>query len=453
VGIVGTMFSNWNKINAGAPPCFMLNNTADPLIWYSPDVPNFNNRLTQLGIYHEQWFQLTQLNHDFDYNECIYDPNNPSAPCVWVLDRISTFLCNYLAGGPLQVGYTLALAASPPGAGTITAVPPPGGDGEYAYGTVVTLTANAATGYAFGNWSGDASGPSNPVQVTMTGDKSVTANFTLLSYSLTLTSNPPGGGTIDAVPPPGGDGKYAYGTVVTLTANPGTDYGFTNWSGDASGSSNPVQVTMTGDKSVTANFTLLRYLLMLTANPPGGGSINANPPPEGDGKYASGTVVTLTANPATGYLFSSWSGDASGPNNPTQVTMSGNKNVTADFVRGFTLGLLVSHDNWGTVNVEPNLPMYPQGTAVTLTAVPNSGKSFLGWTIDDPNYPTDDPRYYNPVDPNTLADPLVLPLTMNSNMQVEADFKCGSGMSEVLPLLALGLAVVGLVARRAQRRG
>jgi uncharacterized repeat protein (TIGR02543 family) len=281
----------------------------------------------------------------------------------------------------------------------------------------------------------------------------VTVTVNSNPYTLSLTSNPPGGGTINAVPPPGGDGKYASGTVVTLTANPATGYAFGNWSGDASGSSNPVQVTMTGNKSVTANFTLLRYTLALTANPSGSGSIGATPPPGGDGKYANGTVVTLTANPAVGYLFSSWFGDASGPNNPTQVTITGNRNVTAGFVRGFTLGLLVSHDNWGTVSVEPNLPMYPEETTVTLTAVPIPGKSFAGWTVCDLNYPTSDPRYYNPVDPNTLSNPLVLPLTMNANAQVEADFKCGSGLgAAMLPFGLLGLLAEGGLRKRNRHR-
>jgi uncharacterized repeat protein (TIGR02543 family) len=371
------------------------------------------------------------------------DASGSTNPTTIVMNGCKTVTANFT-----ELRYTLTLTANPSGGGTINAVPPPGGDGKYAYGTVVTLTANAATGYGFNNWSGDASGSSNPVQVTMNGNKSVTANFTELRYTLTLSANPPGGGSIDAVPPPEGDGKYPYGTVVTLTAHAATGYVFGSWSGDASGSSNPVQVTMTANRSVTANFTQLRYTLTLAVNPIGTGSINANPLPGGDGKYAYGTAVTLTANPATGYLFSSWSGDASGPNNPTQVTMDGNKNVTADFVHGYTLTLFVYHDNWGTVSVEPNLPMYPQGTAVTLTAVPNSGKSFLGWTIDDTNYPTDDPRYSNPVDPNTLADPLVLPLTMNSNMQVESDFKCGSSAGSMLPLGLVGLLAVGLMRRK-----
>jgi hypothetical protein len=46
--------------------------------------------------------------------------------------------------------------------------------------------------------------------------------------------------------------------------------------------------------------------------------------------YASGTSVTLTATPASGWLFSSWSGACSGTGNCT-LTMNSNKSVTAAF--------------------------------------------------------------------------------------------------------------------------
>ncbi|WP_345162583.1 InlB B-repeat-containing protein, partial [Pontibacter saemangeumensis] len=47
--------------------------------------------------------------------------------------------------------------------------------------------------------------------------------------------------------------------------------------------------------------------------------------------YAAGTEVTLTAAPAAGYVFSGWTGDASGTANPLKLTMDTNKSVTANF--------------------------------------------------------------------------------------------------------------------------
>jgi hypothetical protein len=55
---------------------------------------------------------------------------------------------------------------------------PPGG--IYTTGTVVMVSANPNIGYAFGNWSGDLNGSVNPTSLTMTGNKSVTANFSVL---------------------------------------------------------------------------------------------------------------------------------------------------------------------------------------------------------------------------------------------------------------------------------
>jgi uncharacterized repeat protein (TIGR02543 family) len=49
------------------------------------------------------------------------------------------------------------------------------------------------------------------------------------------------------------------------------------------------------------------------------------------GVYASGTQVTLNAQPASGYAFTGWSGDVTGTANPAPVTMSANKTVEANF--------------------------------------------------------------------------------------------------------------------------
>ncbi len=50
---------------------------------------------------------------------------------------------------------------------------------------------------------------------------------------------------------------YNSGDNVVLTASPNANYEFTNWSGDASGTNNPVTITMNANKNVTANFSLI----------------------------------------------------------------------------------------------------------------------------------------------------------------------------------------------------
>ncbi len=59
------------------------------------------------------------------------------------------------------------------------------------------------------------------------------------------------------------------------------------------------------------------------------GTISLNP---SGGVYTNGVVVTVTAIPGSGYVFTNWSGDLGGSVNPTNITMDGNKSVTANFI-------------------------------------------------------------------------------------------------------------------------
>ena len=73
-------------------------------------------------------------------------------------------------------------------------------------------------------------------------------------YTLTTNAEPPEGGSVSRdLPGP----SYPPGTVVSLTAMPGTVYQFDHWSDGATGTANPVEVTMDADQVVTAHFVPL----------------------------------------------------------------------------------------------------------------------------------------------------------------------------------------------------
>jgi uncharacterized repeat protein (TIGR02543 family) len=72
--------------------------------------------------------------------------------------------------------------------------------GTYDENTQVELTASPNSGYQFDNWSGDASGTTNPITINMDGNKSITANFSVLSTQDTIYIDPTAGS--------GGDGSY-----------------------------------------------------------------------------------------------------------------------------------------------------------------------------------------------------------------------------------------------------
>jgi len=60
-------------------------------------------------------------------------------------------------------------------------------------------------------------------------------------------------------------------------------------------------------------------------------SSGANGSIDGSGSYQSMTTATLSATPHPGYIFSGWTGDASGTTNPLTVLMDSDKNIGAVF--------------------------------------------------------------------------------------------------------------------------
>ncbi len=75
------------------------------------------------------------------------------------------------------------------GSGTVTKTPD---QQSYTYGQVVTLTANPASGWMFNHWGGDLSGDINPTIITMNGNKSIIANFTLSNQPPNTPGKPNG---------------------------------------------------------------------------------------------------------------------------------------------------------------------------------------------------------------------------------------------------------------------
>jgi hypothetical protein len=112
------------------------------------------------------------------------------------------------------------------------------------------LTASADLGWAFSEWSGDASGTDQLTTVFMDGNKTVNATFTQLEYILTV--NIFGNGTVSL----NNTGPYYYGDLVELTANADVGWIFREWSGDLTGSVNPETIVMDANKTVNAIFVL-----------------------------------------------------------------------------------------------------------------------------------------------------------------------------------------------------
>src|SRR5687768_17690522 len=88
-----------------------------------------------------------------------------------------------------------------------------------------------------------------------------------------------------------------------------------------------------------SSFAVLAATHTLTIHTNGAGIVNRNPT---NSVYPQGAVVTLTAVASNQWMFSFWSGDASGSANPLNVTMDAAKVITANFERLHVLTVSVS---------------------------------------------------------------------------------------------------------------
>ncbi|MGB4398623.1 MAG: ice-binding family protein [Daejeonella sp.] len=298
---------------------------------------------------------------------------------------------------PVPIGrFAVNLSSNPAAGGTTT------GAGSYDPGASVTATATANPGFVFVDWTenGTRVSTSSSIQFFINSDRTFVANFRAIpanQVALVLSSNPPAGGTTD------GEGAYAVGTSVTAQATQNVGYTFTNWTDQITGavlSTSPnYTFVLSTNRSLRANFTLNTYTL--TTNATNGTVTKAPDQPT----YNHGSTVVLTATPSPGFVFSGWTGDATGLTNPLTVTMDRNKNITANFTaiptNAFTLTVIATN---GSVTKNPNTPTYASGSTVQLTATPNTGFRFTGWSGDATG----------------STNPLTV--TMNANKTITANF-------------------------------
>ncbi len=294
-----------------------------------------------------------------------------------------------------------ALSVSTSGNGTIASVPSGIACGSicfarFAEGTLVTLSPTPAEGHSFSGWTGACTG-TGACNVRMDGDKSVSAVFTVVKHTLTtartgegiITSQPAGidcGSTCRA--------SFSSGTAVTLSAAAGIGHTFSGWTGACTGTG-ACNVTMDGDKSAAAFFTELpKYAVVIKK--PATGLVESDPAGILCGGRRKQCVAdfsdaTLTATPDAGYEFVRWLGCPSAQGDVCRLSPTGKMTLQAIFKKRPVYTLKVTKDQRGAVISSPAGLKCPDrmkscsvkfvsGTEVTLIPVPQSGRTFAGWT-------------------------------------------------------------------------
>ncbi len=289
------------------------------------------------------------------------DLSDKDTPAIITMDRDKTITAVFV-----KKEYQLSLNTT--GQGTVDAEPQ---QDLYEHGTIVTLTASPDTGWEFDHWQGDAKGSEPTIEITMDGDKEITAVFKQKEFTLTVDTQ--GQGSVSVEPE---KETYFFGQEVVLDPIPDQGWAFSHWEDDLSGKDTPAIITMDRDKSITAVFVKKEYQLSL--NTTGQGTVDAEPQQD---LYEHGTIVTLTASPDTGWEFDHWQGDAKGTETNIEITMDGDKEITAFFKqKEFTL--TVDTQGQGSVSVEPEKETYFFCQEVNLTAIPEENWNFYQWAGD-----------------------------------------------------------------------
>jgi hypothetical protein len=226
------------------------------------------------------------------------------------------------------------------------------------------------TGWLSSNWY-----ITNPTNTQVGGTNLPALNSEGQSY-LTMTA-----GTGGSASP--GSGYYDNNEPLQISATPNSGYRFSSWSGTGTGSytgsANPHTITIGGAIQETANFIRV-YSVTFVTSPSADGTVS----PTGTHSYDSGTVVSITATPNSGYSFSSWSAPsgltvACSSCASTTVTVGATGTVTANFkVTGtYTLTMSATGPRGTILTPSVGTHTYAVGTQVTISA---NGNKFCYWT-------------------------------------------------------------------------
>ena len=221
----------------------------------------------------------------------------------------------------------------------------------------------------------------------------------------TLSITMVGSGTVTSSPAGiscGSDCSEAYlgNTIVTLSATAAAGFVFAGWSGNSDCTDG--LVTMNSSKTCTATFNAAAQAFTLnvtvvkaiSSSGTGNGTVTSIPAGISCGSdcsesYTSGTIVALNATPATGSIFSGWSGSGCSTGS---VTMNNSRNCTATFnaqpVQTFGLSVNKTGTGNGMVTSSPAgincgsdcSESYTSGVVATLSVIPAAGSVFSGWS-------------------------------------------------------------------------
>ena len=251
------------------------------------------------------------------------------------------------------------------------------------HGKNATVTASRKTGYKFDGWYNGTTKVTNanPYTFAPTSNITLIAKWAINTVSDTVKISPSGGGTVSPNPITGQEN-----TTISTTATPATGYNFKHWrynNSSASGgysesTTNPLDITITGKRDITAVFELKSYTVTWNAN---GGTVSPASTTKTHGSTL-GTLPTPTraSTAEYSYTFAGWFTAASGG---TQIstTTTVTKDVTyyAHWTATKRSYTATFNGNGGSTPSPSSITKEYNVALGTLPTCTRTGYTFLGW--------------------------------------------------------------------------
>lgn len=274
-----------------------------------------------------------------------------------------TLIANFSLGN-----YFINVTSEPYNSATII------GGGSYMYGDTVTVSAIERQGYEFVSWTEDGNVVSTYANYSfiVTRDRSLVANMSIKNFLVTTSSLPTAAGVLE------GDGRYNYGTNVTVKATANEGFQFLRWEDNGEAVSTEAEYTFEihNDVSLTAVFVISNHVINAYPNPVDGGSVT------GQGTYSYGSTATLTAVPNRDEVYEFYNWTENGETVSTDATYS--FTVTRDVV--LTANFIRYEDYFVSISSFPieggitdGSGPYEHGATATVYAFPAEDYDFIGW--------------------------------------------------------------------------
>ncbi|HKL75758.1 MAG TPA: S8 family serine peptidase [Halanaerobiales bacterium] len=309
-------------------------------------------------------------------------------------------------------------------------------------GSEVNLVASPADGWGFSHWEKDGDIYTQTLErsmdIVVESDISITAIFRPLDQILKLTVDGEGQVT-ENIATDSLDEKSEEGFVVEIIAKPSESWIFLGWLGLPVNQqyNNPIIIDKHQNLDITAVFVKSDYTLSLIIN--GQGEVQTklietnekirndysefsdinkieNTTTDKELLLIGGSIIEVKGVAQENWNFSNWEGYINSENNPIQIEVDGDVNLTANFVESTTDTVYYTL-NWSTNgggNINEKLLSgskdngnYSEGSEIELEAVADNGWEFTSWSGD--------------ID-SSISSQNPITITMNSNYSVEANF-------------------------------